>query len=213
MTHTSQVPAVEPPSLKRIAMATAVAVVVASIVLVTAVLPAEFGIDPLGTGRATGLLDLYQAASGGEVEIVAEAEPADVPAERPRTYNIDKTEFKIGPKQGFEYKYRMDKGAGMVYAWKTTGRVNYDFHGDPQDRTLAVQSYEKSTGDFAAGSFTAPYSGIHGWFWENLADEEITVTITSSGFFREGVELRPKFDEAKLRTVLQQIPHEVKPAE
>ena len=42
-------------------MATIVALVVAVILLVTAVLPAEYGIDPLGTGKALRLMDLAKA--------------------------------------------------------------------------------------------------------------------------------------------------------
>ena len=45
-------------STRRILMATALASLVALIVLVVAVLPAEYGIDPLGTGRALGLTAL-----------------------------------------------------------------------------------------------------------------------------------------------------------
>jgi hypothetical protein len=50
--------AVEPPSVRAIVMATGLALVVAAVLLVTAVLPAEYGIDPLGTGKALRLTDL-----------------------------------------------------------------------------------------------------------------------------------------------------------
>ena len=49
------------PSLAKILLATVVAFIVASIILVVAVLPAEYGIDPLGTGKALGLMDLAKA--------------------------------------------------------------------------------------------------------------------------------------------------------
>ena len=39
------------PSKKAIAKATAIALIVAVVILFTAVLPAEYGIDPLGTGK------------------------------------------------------------------------------------------------------------------------------------------------------------------
>ena len=54
----------EPPSLRAIVTATIVALVVAVILLVTAVLPAEYGIDPLGTGKALRLMDLAKADAG-----------------------------------------------------------------------------------------------------------------------------------------------------
>jgi hypothetical protein len=62
-----------PPSAKKLAFATGAALAVAALVLVTAVLPAEFGIDPLGTGKALGLLDLY--ATGEEVPAPHSAPP------------------------------------------------------------------------------------------------------------------------------------------
>ena len=51
-----------PPSRRRILTATAVAFVTAVVVLVTAVLPAEYGIDPLGTGKMLGLTALAGTA-------------------------------------------------------------------------------------------------------------------------------------------------------
>ena len=51
------------PSLRTLAVASAVSVVVAALVLVTAVLPAEYGIDPLGTGRMLGFTALSQAGT------------------------------------------------------------------------------------------------------------------------------------------------------
>jgi hypothetical protein len=51
-------PPIDAPSRKRILLATGAVLVVSAIVVVTAVLPAEYGLDPLGTGSALGLLDL-----------------------------------------------------------------------------------------------------------------------------------------------------------
>src|SRR5436190_1324509 len=56
------IPRVETPSRARIAAATMVAALVAAVVLLVAVLPAEYGVDPLGTGKALGLTDLAKAA-------------------------------------------------------------------------------------------------------------------------------------------------------
>ena len=60
MTNHTNVQLQVPPlaSAAKIAMATVVALIVGSVILVTAVLPAEYGIDPLGTGKALGLTEL-----------------------------------------------------------------------------------------------------------------------------------------------------------
>ena len=101
----------------------------------------------------------------------------------------DSVTFKLGPFEGMEYKYRMEKGASMVYSWTSTGRVRFDFHGEPQGAPKDyAESYEMAEGQKASGSFFAPTSGIHGWFWENLSTDEITITLTSTGFYASGIE-------------------------
>ena len=81
------------PSGQRVGRSVVIALVVAAIVLVVAVLPAEYGIDPTGIGRALGLLELNAPPSrtievkdvlGGnetvrEVEIPAFNEPVPLP--------------------------------------------------------------------------------------------------------------------------------------
>ena len=45
-------------SRERLAVAAGAALLVAGVLLVTVVLPAEYAVDPLGTGARLGLLDL-----------------------------------------------------------------------------------------------------------------------------------------------------------
>jgi hypothetical protein len=52
---------VRAPSKKAIAKASGIALVVALVILFTAVLPAEYGIDPLKTGKLLHLTDLAKA--------------------------------------------------------------------------------------------------------------------------------------------------------
>jgi len=191
---------------REIALATAAALLVAAVVLVAAVLPAEFGRDPLGTGKALGLLDLYTGA----------AEPVPPPAAPPSAappmtmFKVDSVVFTLRPSEGFEYKYRMEKGGGLVYAWTATRPVNYEFHGEHDGAGLGVAvSYEKSAGSKGSGSFTAPASGIHGWFWENTTDEPITLTLTSSGFYSWADEFRQRFDPVKHKGVVDRTRHEL----
>jgi hypothetical protein len=191
---------------KRIAIAAGTALAVAAVLLLTVVLPAEFGRDPLGTGKALGLLALYDASTDDES---APAPSAPVAATRPREYKIDMSVLEIGQGQAFEYKYRLERGAGMVYAWTATGPLKFEFHGEADDKTIAVESYEKSSGDYASGTLTAAFTGIHGWYWENAGDGKITITVTSAGFFTEANEMRPKWDPVKHKNRIEYIPHEL----
>ena len=50
----------------------------------------------------------------------------------------------LAPGEGMEYKYRLDKGEALLYSWKATGPVNYEFHAEPDGAPRGyAQSYEK----------------------------------------------------------------------
>lgn len=197
-----------PPSARRLAVATAAALLVAAVVLVAAVLPAEYGLDPLGTGKALGLTDLYRGAA--EPAAPAAANTAALAAPPMTMFRVDSVAFTLRPSEGFEYKYRIEKGGGLVYAWTATRPVKYEFHGEPDGAGLGVAvSYEKSEGARASGSFTAPASGIHGWYWENPSDEAMTITLTSSGFYSWADEFRQRFDPIKHKGVVDRTRHEL----
>jgi hypothetical protein len=182
----------------RIALAAAAAMLVAGVVLMAAILPAEYGVDPLGTGQMLGLTSLAQAneTAGDGAAASAAATPESLEPVRPGANNPqtvvlrqDTKTFELGPREGMEYKYRMEKGASMVYSWTSTGRVNFDFHGEPRGAPQGyAESYQMGEGDKASGSFFAPTPGIHGWFWENLTDNPITVKLTSTGFYESAIQ-------------------------
>ena len=48
----------------------------------------------------------------------------------------------------------------------------------------------RARGCEASGTLTAPFSGIHGWYWENTGDQPITVTLTSAGYYNLSHEFR-----------------------
>lgn len=185
------------PSSARLAKATVIALVAAAIVLVTAVLPAEYGIDPLGTGRALGLDRLFAAE---ETAAAAAAAPATITAAEggplhPQfvSYRVDTRELTIPPGQGIEFKYELDRGASMIYSWRANQYVDFDFHTEPEGKPReASDSFEKGNALQKHGAYTAPYDGIHGWWWENKTDSDITLTLTAAGFFDEAMLFLPK---------------------
>ena len=195
---------------RQIVIASCCALAVAAIVLVAAVLPAEFGKDPLGTGKALGLLALYDADANPSTQPRPPEPERAGAAIRPREYYVDSRALPLGPGQSFEFKYRLDKGGGMVYAWRANARLKYEFHGEPSDRALKVQSYEKSEGDYASGTLTAPFAGIHGWYWENTSNAPVTISITSAGFFTTAEEFRSTFDPVKHKDRIVQTTHEIR---
>jgi len=180
---------IEAPSSRALAKATGIALLIALILLFTAVLPAEYGFDPLKTGKALGLTGISQT----EVKIKG-ATPAPAPGQtgvytpQPKIYKVDSEDFQLRPGEGVEMKYHMQKGAGMVYGWKANGKLTFEFHGEPDQKPNKdyFESYElddKIGKDSSYGSFTAPSTGIHGWFWKNSGDKEVMFHLTVAGFF------------------------------
>lgn len=179
----------------RIAAAAGAALLAAGLILVMFVLPAEFGVDPLGTGARAGLLDL--GLTGQQVAALEQAAASGaggaatliVPQER--TFQSETVEFTLGPREGMEYKYRLDMGEALLYSWRTPTPVAYEFHAEPDGGPRGyAQTYEKAQASQASGTLTAPFSGIHGWSWENLSDQAITVTLTTAGYYNIAHEFR-----------------------
>ena len=194
------------PSGRRIALSVALAAVVAAVVLVVAVLPAEYGIDPTGLGRVLGLDALNAPASrtievrdviGGnervrEVEIPAFNEP--VPLPNPAVHQVEDRPIQtrtmtvtLDVDDETEIKTVLRASKVIEYTWKTDGGLVYsDMHGhDPaagQDFFVRYREDQEGATE-ATGSLVAPFAGEHGWYWLNLHDGPVTITLTVTGFY------------------------------
>ena len=181
---------------ERIAVAAGAALLAAGLILVTVILPAEYGVDPLGTGARLGLVELgamgqkIQALSAASAAGSATGQPAIVPQER--EFKGETVEFKVGPRKWMEYKYRLDKGEALLYSWKATSPVGYELHAEPDGAPRGyAESYEKEEAKSqVSGTLTAPFSGIHGWYWENRGGQEVTITLMTAGFYNMAHEFR-----------------------
>lgn len=176
------------PTKGAIAKATGIALLIAVLLLFVAVLPAEYGYDPLKTGAALGLTGIAKAS---EVQVGAApkaAAPAGVYTPQPKIYKVDAQDFTLRPGDGVEMKYHLAQGASMVYAWKANGKLAYEFHGEPDQKPNKdyYESYElddKVGKESSFGSFIAPSTGIHGWFWQNKGDKDVDFRLMVAGFF------------------------------
>jgi len=188
---------------QKIALAAGLALLVAGLLLVTVILPAEFAVDPLGIGAKLGLMEL--GAVGRQVESLnastaAGAAQAALVVPQGKPFNHETVTFELKPGGSIEYKYRLDKGEALLYSWSAPAPVNFEFHAEPDGAPRGyAQTYEKSTAAAASGTLTAPFPGIHGWYWENPTERPVTVTLTSSGFYNLAHEFRP-FEPVRNKT-------------
>ncbi len=171
----------------RIALAFGLALLVAGLSLVVAVLPAEFGVDPTGLGRRFGLLALAdvkaQVAAFEQRRDTGSRAAVVVPQERP--FQQETITFTLGPGEFVEYKYRLEAGESLLYGWRSSTPMNFEFHAEPDGAPRGyAETYDKRNGvDAASGTLAAPFAGIHGWYWENPSGDQATVTLTAAGFF------------------------------
>jgi hypothetical protein len=171
-------------SRRHILTAMAIAIAVAAVVLVVAVLPAEYGVDLTGAGRALGLLEVY-AAQGAVTETLTPPPEGPLFA-RSDGYRTDQRTFTVSAYGTLEFKYQLESGAAMLYQWTASDLVGFDFHTEPATNPDAGQSFEKGEATAKQGAYVAPYAGIHGWYWKNNADHDVTITLSSAGFYSSG---------------------------
>lgn len=165
-------------SLRKALLAMLAAAAGAALLLLTLVLPAEYGVDPLGTGEAFGLLGL------------SEQPPAAVTPQA-ATFAVDVVRFELASFESVEYKYRLPAGASLQFGWEASGATVFDLHAEPDGAAEGfAESFSSGKADADYGTYIAPFPGIHGWFFENRSPLPITLTLTTAGFYRTATEFR-----------------------
>ncbi len=181
-------------------------------VLVVAVLPAEYNIDLLGAGELFGFNKLYVQPTENEInaqivptnfkkltieEIGSDPDvPKPIEVDNPppaQQYSIQEDNnisvvVKAG--KGIEYKFKALKYGKIKYEWSTNdGSVLYsDMHGEvllenpPKEEFF--ESYTEAYSNNMTGTLTAPFEGIHGWYFRNKNKEDVTVSIKLKGQYQ-----------------------------
>ena len=193
-------------SVKVLLITSFFAIVLAAVILVLAVLPAEYGIDPTGLGKKMGLTVL-SAQSNEAVQPVVISCPApssmsptdpsqtDIETQKagqdhastttPTSLWKDSVIITIPANKGLEYKFHLAKGEKLEYSWTTNGeKLYFDFHGEPKgDKTGYFKSFKESTDNKSSGTLTVPFEGSFGWYWENKASTSTQVLLKTKGSY------------------------------
>lgn len=195
------------PSGKKLLIGSLAALGVAAVALVVFVLPAEYGIDPTGAGKALGLTELAggdkeeniylkrgQARTNVLFPLDAAARPDEATlgatlaarniAERPGApLRTDRFEITLQPYESVELKYDLAEGAPVIFAWKATAPVHVDMHSHPFDggEELTESFVIEDSLPAQTAVYVAPFDGIHGWYWQNRNLDEITLTLDATG--------------------------------
>lgn len=192
----------ELPSSAQLIRSTIIAGVSAVMILVTVVLPAEYGIDPTRIGSVLGLTEMGELKSQLAEEAEADRQMDQAAGEQSSLLNDvfglfvgaahaqdaetwrDETTFTLEPGDTAEWKLVMEEGQTAQYRMLVDGgRVNFDLHGHGGGESVTYEKGRGSAGD--EGEIVAAFEGEHGWFWRNRDDAASTVTIQVRGEYAE----------------------------
>lgn len=200
------------PSTKKLIQSTIIAAATAGVLLLTVVIPAEYGIDPTGIGNIIGLKKM------GEIRVSLDREAAADKANNARS-NADRTnpiasipqpsvsnlpaaaspaasstgvnsqhemQSTLAPDEGTEIKLVMAKGSKVKYSWSTDGgKANFDIHADSQQLNIDYHQYRKGSDSRDEGIIEAAFDGSHGWFLRNRNSTPIVITLKTQGQYTE----------------------------
>ena len=151
-----------------------VSMVIAVSILITVILPAEFGIDHTGIGSILGLDALNNP--NGSTAIISRSGEGDL------EFRQDEVDVLIPANSGLEYKFFLEMHSNINYEWSSSSPLYFDMHGEPEgDTTGYFESYGASTTNGMKGSVTVPFAGSHGWYWRNDTDENISISLKTLG--------------------------------
>ena len=196
----------ELPSTRKLVRSTVIALLTAVVLLVTVVMPSEYAVDPTGVGRALGLTQMGelkiilaqealadaappQPVSPTPAPQIAQIQPAEIPAVQPVTtpapaLKTNQMSVTLKPGEGTEIKLEVLKNKTVSYEWTAAGGpLNYDTHGEPYNGEKGYfHSYNKGKQVKSdKGEFTAIFDGTHGWFWRNRSNNDVTISLKTTG--------------------------------
>jgi len=178
------------PTKKQLFISTIIAIIVAAVILITVVLPSEYGVDITGIGSALGLKKMGEIKTSLEKEANSPKKNAVLETNNIKKENTkkeiksEKLQYEIKPGKAIEIKLVMDKASKVTYKWScSTGSVNYDLHGDSKVNDFISYKKGRST-TTENGTLVAKFTGNHGWWWKNIGNETLTITLEISGAYK-----------------------------
>lgn len=202
------------PSRRALLRSMGAALAAAILAVVLFVLPAEYGVDPTGLGAKLGLTRLAAVEEDHDepAETVVGTYPGLPDADEfdyfepevfgepfskghPSRYRQDRFSIDLDVSEQVEYKAVMQRGDAIVYSWSVNSDTVYtDFHADPGENAEGYPEgyfirYRESETAQDAGSIVAPFAGNHGWYWLNIEEQPVTITLEVAGYYERVDEL------------------------
>lgn len=145
--------------------------------------------------RNAGVLALLSLGLAGCQEEVT-GDWIDVPLsdatfyESSREYQEGEYEILVLARSALEYKLGLDEGDAISYSWdvdmERAELLTTEFHGHTHrvgEAPGTVMFYKIHQDGEGQGSLIAPFDGIHGWYFNNQSEEDISIQLRVAGFY------------------------------
>ena len=100
-------------------------------------------------------------------------------------------EIELAGDSRVEYKVFMSQGDSFAFNWRVGGEeIYYDFHA--HDDAFGEEFYTRyadGRSTSQSGTIVAAYDGQHGWYWQNLEPDDVTLTLIVAGFYDQILEM------------------------
>jgi len=161
-----------------------IALAIGAAITLIVVLPAEYAVDVTGIGRLIGLQAM------GEAKMIADGQNGGSVVHQSHDRKARSIKIDVGfkGKEELEYKAMLAQGEPLLYSWTVQGGpVYFEFHGEPTEGKWPKNYYRsyqiKESSNGEQGSFVAPFTGNHGWYFKNLSEYPATVTLEVTGYY------------------------------
>lgn len=181
----------ELPSKERLIRSTIIAGISATAILVTVVLPSEYGIDLTGFGRLTGLksmgdikMQLAEEAAAAE-QLSAQVAAGTAPVQAAVPQGATSADIAALVDRIATLEQILIMGQPGVPATPSAALPPIAATAPEQGAGQSV-TYEQVRGiTDDSGQIQAPFAGTHGWFFRNRGSEDVTVTLRTGGQYSE----------------------------
>lgn len=205
----------ELPSTSQLIRSTALAFVAAGAILVTIVLPSEYGIDPTGAGSALGLtkmgeikMQLVQEAEA-ELRMVEQSvvsESLNVSQAEPKAPEIKLPVATVSPLQpapsnepasrNDELSITLSPGEGVEVKLAMIAGAQTQYEWTANGSVLNFDAHGDGGGQSISyakgrgvaedkGVLEAAFDGNHGWYWRNRTTTNVTMTLRTQGEYSD----------------------------
>ena len=78
----------------------------------------------------------------------------------------------------------MKRGYSVSYEWRSTDISDPELLlARDSEEPGSVMFFKRGRAETSRGYLVAPFDGVHGWYFSNESDSDITITLSLSGFY------------------------------